>query len=155
MSSVLSLAASLIVASCERPLLSVGGNTDAGANGPVSAARPAVAPRRPEPDAPPPRESVVVVVDGTNELAPVAAIRARPQLSVAVPVMIAAANDTPMLSPAANAAVDVLPLAAETIVAPSQAAYAYAQMMQAWLETRSPRPVAARPGRTAKARGRR
>ena len=157
MSSVLSLAASYIVASSERVLLSVGRDTDESAGAARFAPRPARAAQTVERAAPPANDSFVVIIDRVNDQAPVAATRALPDAVAAAAV--AATSAAPPTS-AAAAAVDaaaagVLPLlAAETIVAPSQAAYAYAQMMQVWLETKGPRQITARAPK-AKARERR
>jgi hypothetical protein len=156
MSSVLPLAASPIVASTERVLLSVGRNAEANFGSPVFAARPADPSQVSEFAALLPSDPAAAVVGGANTLAPAAAnsLPSGPFVAAAVPVF--AVHDAQIALPAADAlATAVLPLAAESVVAPSQAAYAYAQMMQVWLESRTPRLIAARPVPKSKARERR
>ncbi len=155
MSSVLPLAASYIVASAERVLLSVGRTADENSSGAPSGARPANATQgAPFAALLPGDPAVVVVVDRVNDLAPAGATR---PLSVALVAnaapALSAPPDMPIPSPASAAAAALLPpLAGDTVVAPSQAAYAYAQMMQVWLESRNPRSVAARLAPKAKPR---
>ncbi len=155
MSSVLPLAASYIVASAERVLLSVGRTANQDGVGTPFAAQVANAAQGPERVVPAPNNTVVVIIDRLNDLAPVAATR-----PLSDPLVAAAtagnspADSAPPISPAADAAAAALvaPLAGDAMVAPSEAAYAYAQMMQVWLESRSPRQVVAR--RTPKSKPR-
>ncbi|HEY5063716.1 MAG TPA: hypothetical protein VIJ04_02635 [Xanthobacteraceae bacterium] len=155
MSSVLPLAASLLVASTERLLLSVGRNTGEDSSG--LASRPAGATQAVQRDVPLPGDPAVIVGDAVNELAPAANRTPTVSLVTYSAAATSEAHDAQFGSPAANAAAAaILPLlAGDTIVAPSQAAYRYAQMMQVWLESKSPRSVAARPTPKSKAREKR
>lgn len=151
MSSVLPLAASLLVASTERVLLSVGRNTGEDSSG--LASRPASATQALQRDVTLPGDPAVIVGDAVNELAP--ATNRTPTVSLVTYSAAATSevHDAQFASPVANAAAAAtLPLlVGDTIVAPSQAAYTYAQMMQVWLESKSPRSVAARPTPKSKA----
>ncbi len=155
MSSVLPLAASLLVASTERLLLSVGRNTGEDLSG--LASRPASATQAVQRDVTLPGDPAVIVVDAVNGLAPAANQTPTVSLVTYSAAAISEVHDAQFASPAANAAAAAtLPLlAGDTIVAPSQAAYTYAQMMQVWLESKSPRSVAARPTPKSKAREKR
>jgi hypothetical protein len=155
MSSVLPLAASLLVASTERLLLTVGRNTGEDSSG--LASRPASATQAVQRDVALPGDPAVIVVDAVNELAPAANQTPTVSLVTYSAAATSEVHDAQFASPATNAvAAATLPLlAGDTIVAPSQAAYTYAQMMQVWLESKSPRPVAARPTPQSKAREKR
>ena len=154
MSSVLPLAASYIVASAERVLLSAGGTANQNGGGTTFAAQLANAAQGAERAAPAPNDSVVVIIDKVNDLTPVAGTRPLSDPLVAAITGSSTPDSAPVASAAADAAAAALvsPLAGETMVAPSEAAYAYAQMMQVWLESRSPREVTARPAPKSKAR---
>jgi hypothetical protein len=155
MSSVLPLTASYIVASTERVLLSVGRTANQDGGGTTFAAQLANAAQGPERVAPAPADSVVVIIDRLNDLTPVATTRPLSDpLAAAAGAGISAADSVPLASPAVDAAAAafVAPLAGDAMVAPSEAAYAYAQMMQVWLENRAPRQVTARPAQKSKPR---
>ena len=155
MSSVLPLAASLLVAATERLSLSVGRNTGEDLSG--LAARPANAAQTVQRDVTLPGDPAVIVVDAVNGLASPANQTLAASFVTYSAAAISEVHDAQFGSPAANAAAAAtLPLlAGDTIVAPSQAAYTYAQMMQVWLESKSPRSVAARPTPKSKAREKR
>jgi len=155
MSSILPLASGIVAAS-ERSLLSLGRAEDKNSSGAVFAIRPAIASQDADPYVPRPADPVVIPVDILQNSA-VADVTAPPLTAAALYSAVASAVDQSAqvaatnLNPAAAATV-LPPLMSGNMLASSQAAYAYAQMMQAWLETRSPRPVAARPAPKSKAR---
>ena len=155
MSSVLPLAASLLVASTERLLLSVGRNTGEDSSG--LASRPAGATQAVQRDVPLPGDPAVIVGDAVNGLASPANQTLAASFVTYSAAAISEVHDAQSGSLATSAAAAaMLPLlAGDTIVAPSQAAYTYAQMMQVWLESKSPRFVAARPPPKSKTREKR
>jgi hypothetical protein len=123
MSSVSSSASSRIVTPTER-LLAVGRIAD-DASG--DAIRPATAAQDPDSDTPPPTDEVVITAEAAE-------------------AAIAAAEADPAALPNIDAADAAIPLAPANYngTPASQAAYAYAQTMQAWLESKNPRPAARR-----------
>jgi hypothetical protein len=123
MSSVSSSASSRIVTPTER-LLSVGRIAD---DNPGDAVRPATEAQDPDSDTPPPTDEIVITADAAE-------------------AAIAAAEADHVAPPNVDVADDAIPLAPSnyTGTPASQAAYAYAQTMQAWLESKNPRPAARR-----------
>jgi hypothetical protein len=124
MSSVSSSAASRIVTPTER-LLSVGRIAD---DNPGDAVRPATEAQDPDSDTPPPTDEVVITAEAAE-------------------AAISAAEADPVASPNLDVVGATIPLvpASYNGTPASQAAYAYAQTMQAWLESKAPRPVVRRP----------
>jgi hypothetical protein len=125
MSSVSSSAASRVVTPTER-LLSVGRIAD---DNPGDAVSPATGAQDPDSDTPPPTDEVVITAEAE--------------------VAISAAAADPVASPNLDVADATIPLAPANYngTPASQAAYAYAQTMQAWLESKAPRPVVRRPAK--------
>jgi hypothetical protein len=125
MSSV-SSASSRIVSPTER-LLAVGRIAD---DNPGDAVRPAVGAQDPDSDTLPPTDEVVITADAAE-------------------VAIAAAEAEHVASPNVDVADETIALAPANYngTPASQAAYAYAQTMQAWLESKAPRPVVRRPAK--------
>ncbi len=134
MSSVSSSAASRVVTPTER-LLSVGKIAD----DPGNAVRPATEAQDPDDDTPPATDEVVITAEAAEAAALV------PELAVAT-AAISAAQDDEAASPNVDVADEMIPLvpAAYNGSPASQAAYAYAQTMQAWLESKNPRPASVR-----------
>ncbi len=157
MSSVLPLASGIVAAS-ERSLLSLGRAEDKNSSGAVFAIRPAIATQDAEPDIPRSAEPVVIPVDVLQSIV-LADAPTAPLSAAAVYSAVAASVDQGASAAAAsvNAVAETIlaPLAVDNLAAWSQAAYAYAQMMQAWQETKGPRPAVARALPKSKARERR
>jgi len=150
MSSILPLASGIVAAS-ERSLLALGRAEDRNSSGAAFAIRPAIEAQDADPYISRPAEPVAIPVDilQNSTLADItaasltaAAMYSAVAASVDQNTQVAATNVNP-----APAETIVPPLMSSTILASAQAAYAYAQMMQAWLETRSPRPAGVRPAR--------
>jgi hypothetical protein len=154
MSSVLPLASGIVAS--ERVLVSAGRAEDKNSSGAAFAVRPAVATQDAQPDFP--REPVVIPVDVLQSMALVDTPTAPPS-AAAVYSAVAASVDQGAQAAAAgvNAVAETIlaPLAVDNLAAWSQAAYAYAQTMQAWQETKCPRPAVARALPKSKARERR
>jgi len=149
MSSVLPLAAGIVAAS-ERSLLTLGRAADKNSSGAVFAVRPPLATQDAEPDVPRSADAVVIPVEVAAKIT-AAGEPAAPQSAAAAYSAVAAAvgqvtQAAQAAAPNANAAAEAVPppLAVANAVASSQAACAYAQMMQGWLETRPPRTAPAR-----------
>jgi len=140
MSSVSSSGASRIVAA-ERPL-PVGRITADNSGSAPFAVQPMANPQDADPDASQPTDPVVITIDATRVVPPegqpdAAAVRTAAALSAAH------AAEVPLSAEGASEAIP-LALASYNGTAASLAAYAYAQMRQAWLESKSPRPAPAR-----------
>ena len=139
MSSVSSSGASRIVPT-ERPL-PVGRITADNSSDAPFAVQPAANPQDADPDASQPTDPVAITIDATR----VAATNAQPEPAAGYAAALSAAHAAalPPRAEAVNAAIP-LALASYNGTAASLAAYAYAQMRQAWLESKSPRPAPAR-----------
>jgi hypothetical protein len=122
MSSVRSLFASSAIGPVERRLRSVGRVADDNSSS-AFAVKPASAAQDPEADASPPDDPVVIAVDATRA--------------------VEAAQPAQVTSPDASAADEAIPpaLTAYNVAQTSQAARAYAQVMQAWLASKRSRPA--------------
>jgi hypothetical protein len=147
MSSVLPLALGIVAAS-ERLLLSAGRSADKNSSGALFAIRPAIETQDAEPYFPRSANSVVIPVDVLQNITPADAATA-PLSAAAVYSAVASSADQSGQAAVANvnaaaAEASLPPLMSGNMVESSQAAYAYAQMMQAWQETKSPRPAAVR-----------
>jgi hypothetical protein len=146
MSSVLPLAAGIVAAS-ERSLLTLGRAADKNSSGAVFAVRPPLETQDAEPDFPRSADAVVIPIEVVQEItaeaatAPQDAAAAYSAVAAAVGQLDQAAQTAPNVNAMAEA---VPPPLAANVVASSQAAYAYAQMMQGWMETKPPRPAAQR-----------
>jgi len=153
MSSILPLASGIVAAS-ERSLLSLGRAEDKNSSGAVFAIRPTIASQDADPYVPRYADPVVLPVDILQNIA--RAHAAAPLDAAAMYSDVASSVDQGAQVAAANvnaaAAETIPPLMTDNMLASSQAAYAYAQIMQAWLETKPPRPVVARPAPKSKAR---
>jgi hypothetical protein len=133
MSSVLPLASGI----SNGRLPSAGGVADKNSSGAAFAVKPASAPQDANPDASQPSQPVVVAVNA-DETPP------SPLVTYSAAAILADQSARAAVANATAAAETAAPLlASDDVVAPSQAAYAYAQMMQAWLESRTPRPAPA------------
>lgn len=126
MSSVSSSGTSRIVTPTER-LTSVGRIAD---DNPGDAVRPAAEAQDPDSDTPPPTDEVIITADAAE-------------------AVIAAAEADPVALPDIDVVEETIPLAPANYngTPASQAAYAYAQTMQAWLESKAPRPAVRRPAK--------
>jgi len=155
MSSILPLASGIVAAS-ERSLLSLGRAEDKNSSGAAFAIRPAIASQDADPYVPRYAEPVVVPVDILQSIALADAAAPPPGAAALYSAVAASVEQSAQVAAtnvnAAAAATIPPPLMSGNMPASSQAAYAYAQMMQAWLETRSPRPVAPRPAPKSKTR---
>lgn len=146
MSSVLPLAAGIVAAS-ERSLLTLGRSVDRNSSGAAFAVRPVLEAQDAEPDVPRPAGPVVLPVDVVQHVTPAEFTAVPPNAAAVYAAVAAAAGQTAQAAPP-NADVDAEafppPIAVDNAVASSQAAYAYAQMMQGWMESKPPRPAPAR-----------
>ncbi len=124
MRSIRSLATSGVVAWAERRLFSAGGAADAHSSL-AFAVKPASAAQDIEPDAPPPSDPVTIMADGTGAVAAT-------QTAQATSPDLDAANETTPPAPTAYSVATI-----------SQAARAYAQVLQALSETKASRGVSA------------
>jgi hypothetical protein len=129
MSSVSSAGASRIVAPTER-LLGVGKIAEDNSG---DAVRPAAEAQDPDSDVPPPADEVVITADAIDAAAADALLDPNAQAAQVASQILDAVSETIPLAPAAFNGTPA-----------SQAAYAYAQTMQAWLESKNPRPAAVR-----------
>lgn len=147
MSSILPLASGIVAAS-ERSLLLLGRTEDKNSSGAAFAIRPAVESQDADPYSARFADPVVLPVDLLQNIA-LAHAAAPPSDAAALYSAVASSVDQSGQIAAANvnaAAAETMlpPLTGDSMLASSQAAYAYAQIMQAWLETRIPRPIAPR-----------
>ncbi|MGB6535295.1 MAG: hypothetical protein WBF58_04960 [Xanthobacteraceae bacterium] len=108
----------------ERRLLSAGGVADD--NSSAFAVKPISAAQDPEPDAPPPDDPVVITVDATR-------VVEAAQIAQATSPDVDAENGTISST-----------LPDNNVARASQAARAYAQVMQAWLQAKASRPASVR-----------
>jgi hypothetical protein len=129
MSSVSSSGASRIVTPTER-LLAVGkiGEDNSG-----DAVRPAAEAQDPDSDVPPPTDEVIITADAMDAAAVDALLDSNAEADRVASRIIDAVSETIPLVPAAYNGTPA-----------SQAAYAYAQTMQAWLESKNTRPASPR-----------
>lgn len=142
MSSVASAGASRIVGAAER-LRAVGRNADDNSGDATFAVKPANAAQDPESEASPPADEVVLTADAAD----VVAAEVLPDTMAAYAAAATlAADDDKAVAPNLDVADEMIPLvpAIYNGTPASQAAYAYAQTMQAWLESKNPRPAAPR-----------
>ena len=146
MSSVLPLAAGIVAAS-ERSLLMLGRATDKNSSGAVFAVRPTLKAQDAAPDVPRQAGPLVLPVDLVQTATLAELVPAPPNAAAVYAAAAAAAGQIAQAAPpnvdAAAAAIPP-PFAVGNIVGSSQAAYAYAQMMQGWLESKPPRTAPAR-----------
>lgn len=144
-----SVGVSRLVGTSDRRLLAVGRNADSNSSGAVFAVKPANTAQDPESDVPPPTDEVVISVSASTAAATDAPPDAAgPYAEAALAAVKAARAGSP-----ASAASETIPPAPPAYNASpaAQAAHAYAQTMQAWLESKNPRPAPSR--RPAKANG--
>ena len=123
MSSVLPLASGI----SNGRLPSAGGVADKNSSGAAFAVKPASAPQDANPDASQPSQAVVVAVNA-DETPP------SPLVTYSAAAILADQSLRAAVANASAAAETAAPLLASDVVAPSQAAYAYAQMMQTLLD---------------------
>jgi hypothetical protein len=146
MSSVSSSAASRSVVTGASSLRAVGRNADDNSSGAAFAVKPAASAQDPESDTSPPADEVIFTADAMDA----AAAHELPDPAAAYSAKVAAAQAAQTASPDSDAVSEtILPAPAAYNGSPaSQAAYAYAQTMQAWLHNKNPRPAAvSRPAR--------
>lgn len=141
MSSVSSPAALRAVGTADRLLHPLGRRADDDSSGAAFAVKPAIASQDPEPDAPAPIDEVIVTVDADGAAAD-ASLQAAETAAAALATAEAVQSELPGID-AANETIAPAPTTYSGTPA-AQAAYAYAQTMQAWLDAKTPRVLAAR-----------
>jgi hypothetical protein len=148
MSSIRAIAASGNVAATTRPR-PAGGLAHDNSGSAEFAVKPALAGQDPEPDASPAGDPVVITVDSGRTAADAPPNPAKAYAAAALTAGVPPSD--------ADAADEIIPLppAVYNGTPASQAASAYAQMMQAWLDAKTSRSSAARPVPKSKARERR